>query len=635
MSSTPELPPVLAGPILRRLEERRLVLWLVASHDLDLHLHLFETDPQGAQPDRQWPLNADNCRRLPVGAAAVLHLIDLPLTSSLPEGREVGYDLIVHDHGAVADWAPHLLHAGQRRPSLVWRPRLTNLLHGSCRKPHQPGPDGLARADQVVADSLGDPETRPNLLLLTGDQIYADDVAMPMLATVHALIERLGLIDETLEGARVGDSQALYQHHDGFHRQRLLPAVESGRALRKRFFGGVRKPIFTTASADRHLVTFAEVIAMYLLAWSPTPWHLAEPRPPLLDATDQEQYQREARALATFREQMPAVARALAHLPTLMIFDDHDVTDDWNLTADWELTAYGQPFSRRIIGNALIAYLLCQGWGNAPDRVAPLIDDAAALLGDGTGALVMASQDALITRLLRFDGWHYQWPGTPKLIVLDTRTRRWRSERRPTRPSGLLDWEALSELQQALLGEEAVVVVSPAPMFGVKLIETVQRLFTLIGKPLMVDAENWMAHPGAARVLLNIFRHSRTPANYVILSGDVHYSFVYRIRIRHRDGGPRIWQITDSGLRNRFPERLLEWFDRLNRWLYAPWSPLNAFTKRRRLAVTPYRPDPHEAGRRLLNRAGIGRVWLDADGAPARIRHLGADGRDAEFEPDD
>ncbi len=38
-----------------------------------------------------------------------------------------------------------------------------------------------------------------------------------------------------------------------------------------------------------------------------------------------------------------------------MIFDDHDITDDWNLSARWELTAYGHPFSRRIIGNALLA----------------------------------------------------------------------------------------------------------------------------------------------------------------------------------------------------------------------------------------------------------------------------------------
>jgi hypothetical protein len=62
----------------------------------------------------------------------------------------------------------------------------------------------------------------------------------------------------------------------------------------------------------------------------------------------------------------------LAHLPTLMIFDDHDITDDWNLSAQWEETAYGHPFSKRIIGNALLAYMLCQGWGNNPDAFSGL-----------------------------------------------------------------------------------------------------------------------------------------------------------------------------------------------------------------------------------------------------------------------
>jgi hypothetical protein len=54
-----------------------------------------------------------------------------------------------------------------------------------------------------------------------------------------------------------------------------------------------------------------------------------------------------------------------------------------------------------------------------------------------------------------------------------------------------------------LINHESVVLVSPAPVFGVKLIEVVQKLFTMAGKPLLVDAENWMAHRGTANVILN------------------------------------------------------------------------------------------------------------------------------------
>lgn len=129
--------------------------------------------------------------------------------------------------------------------------------------------------------------------------------------------------------------------------------------------------------------------------------------------------------------------------------------------------------------------------------------------------------------LLRVEEWHYTWPSTPPLVVIDTRTWRWRSERAARRPSALMDWESLTDLQQTLRGLPAVLRVSPAPIFGVKLIESIQRMFTWFGHPLMVDAENWMAHPGSAQAMLNIFRHRKTPRNFVVLSGDVHYSFVY------------------------------------------------------------------------------------------------------------
>src|SRR5690606_20465285 len=132
--------------------------------------------------------------------------------------------------------------------------------------------------------------------------------------------------------------------------------------------------------------------------------------------------------------------------------DDHDITDDWNLSAKWETTAYGHPFSRRIVGNALIAYMLCQGWGNRPDVFGGVLDDMSALIAapDAEGRLDPVSQDALIGRLLSFDQWGYVLRTQPAVIVLDTRTRRWRSRRMPSRPSGLMDWESLTELQHEL-----------------------------------------------------------------------------------------------------------------------------------------------------------------------------------------
>ncbi|QBR33737.1 MULTISPECIES: alkaline phosphatase D family protein [Pseudomonas] len=606
------LPPVLAGPLLRRLETTRVVLWLVGTRQLSLTLRL-----QGVG---DIPLDAGRCTVIPVGRHAFVHLIDVVLDSALPCETVVGYDLLIDGQQRIADWAPHLVYGDATCPNFVVRSRIDQLLHGSCRKPHHPAADGLLCVDQLLAIET-DPQQRPSLLMMSGDQIYADDVAGPMLRAIHALIERLGLFDEHLEGAVVSDSAKLYQHPASYyHRADLLPALESNETLRERFFGGARKPIFTSSSADNHLVTFAEVMAMYLLVWSPIAWGLINPAAPALTPERLKRYTLEQTRIDGFKAGLANVARALAHLPSLMIFDDHDITDDWNLSAQWEETAYGHPFSKRIIGNALIAYMLCQGWGNNPDAFKDVLENTRRLSASGDDQYLDSPvQDALIDDLLRFQHWHFVLPSSPALVVLDTRTRRWRSEMALKQPSGLLDWEALSELQQELLDHPSAIIVSPAPIFGVKLIETVQKVFSWCGYPLLVDAENWMAHRGAAQVILNIFRHTRTPGNYVVLSGDVHYSFVYEVLIRHRKAGPRIWQITSSGIKNEFPKTLLEWFDRLNRWLYSPRSPLNWFTKRRRMRIVPYTPEHAEAGERLWNSAGIGQVFFNALGQPSEI----------------
>lgn len=622
MPNADTLPDVLAGPMLRRLEPRRLVLWLAGSRELALTLRLYV---EGLPVDIT--LDQSQCQVVAVGHHAVLHLIDVALDDALPQEAFIGYDLLIEGRG-IAEWAPHLLHTGTRYPNFVLHRRIHQLVHGSCRKPHHRAEEGLLCVDKLLADAHTTAE-RPALLMMSGDQIYADDVAGPMLRAIHALIARLGLFDEYLEGAVVDDSASLYGHRASYyHRADLLPALDSNETLRERFFGGVKKPIFTSSTADNHLVTFAEVIAMYLLAWSPAPWTLIAPQPPQLSGEERARYAREQVQVERFRDGLPGVARVFAHLSTLMIFDDHDITDDWNLSAQWEQTAYGHPFSKRIIGNALLAYLLCQGWGNQPDVFGELISQTRTLTtGVQNAPLAATAQDELIESLLKFQHWHYVLPTTPALVVLDTRTRRWRSEFTLKQPSGLLDWEALSELQQALLDHPSAIIVSPAPVFGVKLIETVQKIFSWCGHPLLVDAENWMAHRGAAQVILNIFRHSRTPGNYVILSGDVHYSFVYEVLVRHRNAGPRIWQITSSGIKNEFPPRLLEWFDRLNRWLYSPRSPLNGFTRRRAMEVVPHIPEHAEAGERLWNSAGIGQVFFNEKGQPEAIYQHNADGR--------
>jgi hypothetical protein len=643
-----ELPLVLAGPILRRLEARRIVLWLATREVARLRITL---DCGNGPTEYRLEPGTPACRHLKAGERLHYLLVDLKLDDDLPTGQWIAWSPALQvveadnaDWMSWQEWAPDLCYPGRDTPGLVFAPRVAALLHGSCRKPHFDGDDGLAEADRLLARHIaagasltpcgGELPAWPSALVLSGDQVYADDVAGPMLRAIHALVERLGLPVETLEGTEecgVADSDQLYAHPSGYYRREtLLPRRDKRNVkLVDILFGGVEKPVFTTDSAHNHLITLGEVLAMYLLAWSPACWKGLDLAPPAsLDAASRELFAREQARLDGFVATLPAVRRLFAHLPVAMIFDDHDVTDDWNLSREWEEIAYGHPFSRRVVGNAVVGYLINQAWGNRPDAFdAPLLECVA----DTLSAPGSDAHKGCIDTLLKFRDWHYVWPTTPPLVVVDTRTHRWRSESHARKPSGLMDWEALTDLQHTLRDLPAVLLVSPAPMFGVKLIETLQRIVTWFGHPLTVDAENWMAHRGAAHTMLNIFRHPKTPQHFVVLSGDVHYSFVYDVELRGRERGPDIWQICSSGLRNTFPEKLLDTLDRANRWLYSPRSPLNWFTRRRRMRVIPRKPEGIQPGRRLLNGAGIGLVELDDAGVPWRIRQLLADGRAVEF----
>lgn len=630
-----EVPAVLAGPILRRLAPTRITVWMATRAPAAVKLDLA---PAGAGP-RQFVLDADSesLKQLRAGQLLNYVLLDLELDEPLPTDTWIGYQIAVRledaSNGweASDSWAPGLAYPNHGSPGFEIPSRVNALLHGSCRKPHHPSGDALVAADQLLAQCAGQPPQAPSAwpsgIVMSGDQIYADDVAGPMLRAIHALTERLGLPNEDLEAVQIPnlrDTRSLYADPDTYYRREaLLPAIRMQRNLLEILFGGVRKPIFTTVSAHNHLITLGEVLAMYLLVWSPTPWQLIDvSEPPGLTPSEHERYTGEHSTLDEFVAGLDAVRRAFAHLPVAMIFDDHDITDDWNLNRAWEESADEHPFSRRVIGNALVGYLINQAWGNQPEAFdGALLAQTQSVLDSPGGK----AHDELINVLSRFQNWDFVWPTEPPLIVLDTRTRRWRSEGSPHRPSGLLDWEAITDLQHTLRGRDAVMLVSAAPIFGVKLIETIQKIFTWFGKPLMVDAENWMAHPGTADAILNVFRHPRTPRRFVVLSGDVHYSFVYDVELRGRVRGPDIWQICSSGLRNEFPQRLLDMLDRLNRWLYSPRSPLNWLTTRRRMRVIPRKPVGTPSGRRLLNKSGIGLVELDGEGSPWRIRQLLAD----------
>lgn len=610
--------------MLRRVDARQLVLWLVTSKPVEL---LLDWHCESPDDETKVTLSDDAIKQstIQVGQHAFVHLLVVEQNQLHSSGKF--YQYRIRDKANQADIAtPDMYYPNRESFRYSYQTTLTNVIHGSCRKPHFAGEDALAQIDSMLQQ---DNSQRPDLIMMSGDQIYADDVAGPTLHAIRQVIQLLGLYDETLEGASIEDGQALDESILGYYqREQLLPKTDDNGLLAALFFKAKRKPIFTSVNAKNHLITASEILAMYFLVWSPVMWrYVSLDKPRNLDEKFSTIYAEETVQMNGFIETLPMVSRALAHVPTYMIFDDHDVTDDWNLTRRWEEAVYSNPLSKRMIGNALLGYWLCQGWANQPSVFSPILEQATATFTPQ--GLVPEQHDQFINLLLEWQQWHYCLDTSPTLYVMDTRTRRWRSESNPDKPSGLLDWEALCEFQQQILGQPSVIVVSAAPIYGLKFIETVQKIFTFFGQALMVDAENWMAHKGTAEVILNIFRHYKTPPKFIILSGDVHYSFAYDVTLKFRRNSPQILQFTCSGFKNAFPTGLLKVFERINNVLYAKRSPLNWLTRRRNMRIDERDPIPDNHDSVLghvVNAPAIGQLRLNENGDAVSCQVILADG---------
>src|SRR5260370_25349920 len=112
--------------------------------------------------------------------------------------------------------------------------------------------------------------------------------------------------------------------------------------------------------------------------------------PPGYEVADFEEY------CALYREawSAPAVRWLLSVVPTIMIFDDHDVHDDWNTSAAWRREFRVKPGWQQRIAGAYMSYWAYQHLGNlspadlgkdARGGQGPGLDGPAAAVGDRAG----------------------------------------------------------------------------------------------------------------------------------------------------------------------------------------------------------------------------------------------------------
>jgi len=132
----------------------------------------------------------------------------------------------------------------------------------------------------------------------------------------------------------------------------------------------------------------------------------------------------------------PEIRWLLSTVPSVMIFDDHEIIDDWNTSASWRAEMRRQPWWRERIAGGLASYWVYQHLGNLdPDELAadPVYAKVASA-GDATGLLhdfasrVEVEPDVGHDPLL-WRAAEYRWSfaldiGRTRLVVLDTRASR-------------------------------------------------------------------------------------------------------------------------------------------------------------------------------------------------------------------
>jgi hypothetical protein len=556
-NSISQLSTLLAGPILRRVEPSQVCIWIACSKPVTIRAEVFRTSDFGSIKSTKDTSNGWRISPIGVGTAESIRLgeqlhiglvivypsrVDtndelsqdvkptFPTDELLAYDLEVTYDLnnlsdtkeskrlkdfgllsginsIVyednkHSNGIKHARLPNFFIRGDRKSPL-------NLLHGSCRKLHGKGEDCLIIADEMVRKSVTDLTKRPSVLFLTGDQIYADDVADVLIKYLTQFSINLVGWEEQINGS-----------------DKKLSDIPMGG--RQQLIKDLAK--FTSENARNHLLSFGEFAAMYLIAWNVENWpeNYTTEFKKVDSQTDQKRVHLEIEQLEQARRAMPAIRRVLANVPTYMICDDHEITDDWNITREWVEQVRTSACGTQIIANGLAAYWAFQAWGNNPSLFDQnFVDVVSGYLGK-SGEVTSSHSNAFQNYLWDFHGWTFDVPTIPPTLFLDCRThRQFDSFRGPPR---LIDDEELQTIlhstQRMNYGQgQPIILVSPTPVFGFDLAEELQEYLSSKSSIYKWDLETWSANEvGFTRFLSFLARDLQTQ-HCIFLSGDVHYGF--------------------------------------------------------------------------------------------------------------
>jgi hypothetical protein len=274
----------------------------------------------------------------------------------------------------------------------------------------------------------------------------------------------------------------------------------------------------------------------------------------------------------------PVTRWLLSTVPTVMIFDDHDVNDDWNTSERWVRQMRSTPWwEERIIG-AFMSYWVYQHLGNLSPRELQENGLFEKVQQAGNPTRVLREFAYRADREIAGTRWSYHRDfGRVRLIMMDSRAGRVLQEgHRSMLDDEEWDWiveKATGEFDHLLFGTSLPLLLGP----GLHHLEAASeavcagvwgRPAARIGESIrqLVDLEHWPAFHKSFTALAHLLRsvasgersNGAPPASVAVLSGDVHHGYLAKMDFGDAVETP-VYQSASSPLRNPLglPERLI------------------------------------------------------------------------------
>jgi hypothetical protein len=479
---------LLIGPLLRRVVGDRATIWVETTEPAVVRVRA-----DGGAAGR-----ADTF-------TAFGHHYAMVVVENLAPDTDSAYEVLLNDRPV---WPP----ADWPYPPSVIRTRAVDdaaqpvrLIFGSCREAtqHATGrrlpPDALdAYARRLMAEP-DEAQQRPDLLVLLGDQVYADETSKKI--------------------------------------RRYLRRRRAGRRV---------------DAPNGQVVSFDEYTKLYLESWRD-----------------------------------PEVRWLLSTVPSVMIFDDHEIIDDWNSSASWRADMAEASWWAQRIASGLASYWIYQHLGNlSPDEIAADAVYTRINAGDDASELLRAfgaavDDPASAGNTVRPYQWSYALDlGRTRLVVLDNRCSRvLEPGRRAMLPPGEWQWfvdQAHGDYDHLVIGSSLPWLMPPAihhiEAWNEKLADSPSPRVSGFAEGVRrtFDLEHWAAFGRSFNDLAELFRRLGAggdsapghrigaggayagPATISVLSGDVHHSYVARADLG-ADVRTPVHQLTCSPIHNQVP----------------------------------------------------------------------------------